>query len=484
MGLDEVISLTNAQISESDLYPITKENVDYFINELGYKGLETYEEIIEKIKATGLSLNNFYITNKVMSVFVYYDYPICIELIYQLNSFPNPMGGELRLGEYIQKMQGYIMEEYEQQDFFGVLYRSHKNCIFMLMNKLYWELKEEDRFKFFLDNYTHYDYGHGVLTKELVQDAFRCQTPAQHKEMLTELESAVGKSNVVMVYRGQSDKSTHYTEAISWTLSEAVASKFAKRRGFDGEVYMGSVHKDDIMTYYTGRNEEEVLVKPHAVKDVKSMNQVSMTGDFETLTAEKYLEEYGLYRGTYILEEYFGNFNGIHGGLHCSRVLLHCLSMAREMKLSNEDRAILCLSACLHDIGRENDDEDETHGERSVECIYDLGISLYSINAVNSEREYDLDYLDDDEEDILYFLMENHCISDKKAKEKLEEKDWDEDKKTRTWKLFEIFKDADGLDRVRLGDLDSNYLRTSAGKRRVFIAHSYFKVVNKPMGKQ
>ncbi|PGT89914.1 hypothetical protein [Bacillus thuringiensis] len=484
MGIDSVVAFTNAQITESDLYPITKENVDYFINELGYKGLETYEEIIEKLQATGLPVSNFHMTNKVMSTFVYYDYPVCIDLIYQLNSFPNPVGDELSLGDYIRKMQGYIMDEYEKQDFFGVLHSTHKNCIFMLMNKMYLEVKEEDRFQFFLDNYTHYDYGHSVLSKELVQDAFRCQTPAQRKEMLDELNDKVGKANVVTVYRGQSDKSTHYTESISWTLSEEVAHKFAKRHGFDGEVYKGSVHKKDIMAYYNGRSEEEVLVKPSEVKDVTSMNQVTMTEDFEVLTAEKYIEEYSLYRGTYILEEYFHNFNGIHGGNHCSRVLLHCLSMAREMKLSNDDRAILCLSACLHDIGRENDDEDEMHGIRSAECIGEHDISVFGINAVNSEREYDLAYLDEDEEDILYFIIENHCISDRQAKENLEQQDWDEDKQAHAWRLFEIFKDADGLDRVRLGDLDSNYLRTPAGKRRVFIAHSLFKVVNKRMGKQ
>ncbi|PGR83452.1 HD domain-containing protein [Bacillus cereus] len=479
MGLDEVTALSNVQITEDDLYPITKENVEYFINELGYKGLETYEEMVQKIEKTGLGIENFYMTNKVLSVFIYYKYPVCIDLIFMLGNFPNPIGEDYTLGEYIRKASKYIMDDYNNKDFFGTLQRSHKNCIFMLMNKMYWEVDEKDRFKLFLDNYTNYDYGHGVLSKELVQDAFRCRTPEQCKEMREELEKVIGKTMVVTVYRGQSDKSTHYTESISWTLSKEVAKRFAKGRGYDGEIYMGAVLVEDIMSYYNGRNEQEVLVLPSAVKDVKSMNQISITDDIEILKKERYMDEYSYYRGTYIIKEYFHNFEGIHGNTHCSRVLLHSLSMARELQLPDEERHVLALASCLHDIGRVDDEEDEMHGVQSTEDIIDRGIDLFGINCVNSDDAYELEYLQEDAEDALYFLIENHCISDEKAKEKLEESHWDKEKKAYVWRLFEIFKDADGLDRVRLGDLDSNYLRTEAGKRRIFIAYSYLKVVKK-----
>lgn len=109
MGVDEVTALSNMQITEADLYPITKENVDYFINELGYQGIGTYEEMVQKIQKTGLSIENFYITNKVLSVFVYYKYPVCIELMFQLEDFPNPVGKSYTLGEYIHKASGYVI---------------------------------------------------------------------------------------------------------------------------------------------------------------------------------------------------------------------------------------------------------------------------------------------------------------------------------------------------------------------------------------
>ncbi|MFV1457644.1 hypothetical protein VJ282_34195, partial [Bacillus mycoides] len=110
--------------------------------------------------------------------------------------------------------------------------------------RMYWEVDEKDRYEFFLSNYTHYDYGHTVLSKELVLDVFRCRTSEQRKEMIESLENKVGTTDYVRVYRGQSDKSTGYRESISWTVSKDVAMFFAKRHGFDGNVFMGTVHKD------------------------------------------------------------------------------------------------------------------------------------------------------------------------------------------------------------------------------------------------
>ena len=36
--------------------------------------------------------------------------------------------------------------------------------------------------------------------------------------------------------------------------------------------------------------------------------------------------------------------------------------------------------------------------------------------------------------------------------------------------LLQYFKDADGLDRVRLGDLNTKYLRTETAKRMTLVA--------------
>lgn len=65
--------------------------------------------------------------------------------------------------------------------------------------------------------------------------------------------------------------------------------------------------------------------------------------------------------------------------------------------------------------------------------------------------------------------MKYHCIRDKEGLEAIQYEDAIQDKK-RAINLLKRFKDCDGLDRVRLGDFDSKYLRTETGKRLEIVA--------------
>jgi hypothetical protein len=46
-----------------------------------------------------------------------------------------------------------------------------------------------------------------------------------------------------------------------------------------------------------------------------------------------------------------------------------------------------------------------------------------------------------------------------------------------TWQVFRVLKDADGLDRVRLGDLDVSQLRHDISRTRVPRAHELLREV-------
>ena len=48
------------------------------------------------------------------------------------------------------------------------------------------------------------------------------------------------------------------------------------------------------------------------------------------------------------------------------------------------------------------------------------------------------------------------------------------DRGHRHWRLTSLLKDADGLDRVRLGDLDSRYLRNQEAQSMVDFAQTLF----------
>ena len=49
------------------------------------------------------------------------------------------------------------------------------------------------------------------------------------------------------------------------------------------------------------------------------------------------------------------------------------------MSLSEEDKQILIYFSLLHDIGRDPEDEDDTHGDKSVELIRKKNIRIRGI---------------------------------------------------------------------------------------------------------
>ncbi len=77
--------------------------------------------------------------------------------------------------------------------------------------------------------------------------------------------------------------------------------------------------------------------------------------------------------------------------------------------------------------------------------------------------------MNDEEINIIEFIMQYHCIGDEESREALDKLAWDDDIADRTWKLYQLFKDADGLDRVRIKDLNVDYLRTEAAQKTCIV---------------
>lgn len=71
MNLVNIPVLRGDQVNIRTLYPITEENVNRFINELGYAYLESYEAILEILEDSGLPIQHFYLTEDQLSVVVY-----------------------------------------------------------------------------------------------------------------------------------------------------------------------------------------------------------------------------------------------------------------------------------------------------------------------------------------------------------------------------------------------------------------------------
>ena len=102
-------------------------------------------------------------------------------------------------------------------------------------------------------------------------------------------------------------------------------------------------------------------------------------------------------------------------------------------------------------MGRINDNVDDKHGLYSYEVYMDT-------------------FIDENEDEVLKFLMEYHCKDDKLAYEYLEKSKISD--KENTLLMYKILKDADALDRVRFGirDLDINDLRLNESKKLLLVA--------------
>lgn len=132
----------------------------------------------------------------------------------------------------------------------------------------------------------------------------------------------------------------------------------------------------------------------------------------------------------------------IHGVDHMTRVFilqeLICEQLVQQGIVVN--RTATRYATMAHDVGRLNDGRDLEHGTRSSAWM----------------KENLADKMSPEDLDVATYIVHWHVPPDDEAPEMTTE--------------LKVMKDADGLDRVRLGDLDASYLRTHAARGLVGIA--------------
>ncbi len=131
-----------------------------------------------------------------------------------------------------------------------------------------------------------------------------------------------------------------------------------------------------------------------------------------------------------------------HTKTHCARVLLLALLLGHQKNLSDEEMDALGMAAIFHDSRRLDDGIDKGHGGRAAEYYKDFC------------REHDLPY-----NAATYYITYYHDQDDSRG---LSEITKSISLSERGVLLYQIFKDADALDRFRLGPnaLNLNFLRT------------------------
>lgn len=153
-----------------------------------------------------------------------------------------------------------------------------------------------------------------------------------------------------------------------------------------------------------------------------------------------------------------------HGVFHSQKVMLFAYLIGKYQNLSEEDMKILLDAAIYHDVGRDSDFEETTHG--------------YS-----STLKYDKLFSDDDfyKEEINFSLLkaitEVHSVDDSKKWKVFINYDIDDEYYDRYSVLLDILKDADALDRARFPksskeSIKEEFLRLDFSKNLVDFAFS------------
>jgi len=150
----------------------------------------------------------------------------------------------------------------------------------------------------------------------------------------------------------------------------------------------------------------------------------------------------------------YPEYGRIHGLGHIYRVLLLSLIYYYNAgdSLLPEDKNILIYFSLLHDIGRTNDQKDDSHGKKSVEKIKNEQIEIKGLDLTEKDKT------------IASLIIRCHSIPDTEGKEQIRRKMTEKRSRDRALKLYRICKDMDGLDRVRFRGLDTSQLCTDYAK--------------------
>lgn len=139
---------------------------------------------------------------------------------------------------------------------------------------------------------------------------------------------------------------------------------------------------------------------------------------------------------------------GIHGIGHTLRVWVHADALASDLGLPEWEREAVSLAATWHDIGRTDDAADYYHGGKSAGKVVGLGLHQGVDPLVL---------------DLALFAVTWHCGDEGYAANAAR---WTCDEEA-AMRVLSVLKDADALDRVRLGDLDESWLRFAPSYLRV-----------------
>lgn len=301
----------------------------------------------------------------------------------------------------------------------------------------------------FFDVYRCSDYGFQTISTEML-DAIIASKPEEAKAKTQKQVASL--PDVITVYRGGNTNSTPYDQAWSWSPSINTAHFFAARRGNGpGYIAKGIVRKQDVLeAFLEDTSEPELIIRPGnvEVQEVTMLKGLDDVVELLELVCDDY-REYAVKLDTMK----FQMDSNLHDRIHSKRVLLLCLIMAELLRLPHADIETLAWAAVYHDTKRINDDVEPGHGKRAAQ--------YYRNHCPGS---YDK---------VTNLIIHYHSLSDKKGYEAIAREIQGQEAQERATRLYNIFKDADALDRLRLGglkEIDVRMLRNPVARELTLAA--------------
>ena len=389
-------------------------------------------------------------------------------------SFQNAFYADFEQGHYcwipFQK-RGLVnvirtMDQQFQSSGFGLARRNHDWVTFYLMDvplpmliydfeRRYRDIEPEQVFKVWSSIHTRIDFSNGMWRPEVLEYVFSHAPQSELPEP--------DADGLITIYRGMGEKSQPAENAISWSTSPVCALWFANRSGRGTRLVSAKVSPEQILAYNPGhRGEQEVILKPGTNLEILEADMIPSTEAHVPSLLAPVTKDFFRYGSIATKLGYpVENLFQWHGIKHILRVLVLTLIYCQHSgdTLSEEDRLILIYFSLLHDIGRDSEDEDETHGDKSVELIRRKNIRIKGIQLTKKGYR------------IAKLLIRHHCRSDEIGLERIAKTpNFTTQDIARASGLYRIAKDMDGLDRVRFNGLDFRYLRTPYAKRLPLVA--------------
>ena len=156
-------------------------------------------------------------------------------------------------------------------------------------------------------------------------------------------------------------------------------------------------------------------------------------------------------------EKDFDNYSSVHGLNHTYRVMSHVLRIGHAARLNREVKLAFS-AAYIHDLARKHDRYCDQHGTWAEETKLPRFRNFFEENGIS-----------DPEIKIIGTAVRNHSER------------YELDLEDKAYKVTSLLKDADALDRIRIGEnnLNPDYLRFEQSHDMISFAKKlYFKTRN------